>query len=476
MKKIGLEKIVKYLLPVLLLLTIATYYHRIPSGDDAWFAEQSLWLAKEGIVRSNFFSGLLNWDVQILVYHKFFIWIGALIYKLAGVSLVAFKSISLISTVIFVFLLFQYIRQRNLSKQATTWALFLVLGNISIVTMSFDNRPEILQMTLGFSSFLCLNKPNKYRAMLAGLLAGLALLTHLNGLIFIASGFILLVTTRRFNEIIYFTLASIVTSGLYFYDVIATHNFDLWLYQLTKDPAVINSLGLQHKLLILVKFPLIFVGSFKEIGITLILLSLLYFGSNKIKNLPRNLTIYLIASICTFWLLTKSITGFYQLLFLPYMMLVVIELIHLIDKEAIVNKVILFTFFFYTVICLFGQIQLLNENHKEEYLPEKYARICKSIPPGSNGIVPLTFFFNEYEKYSKLYCLENFWPVNVYGESHSLDDLGKFALKNKADFILINKNNMTRKVDLNVHSKIPQYKLTYFDNTLYLFIKTVGVQ
>ncbi len=476
MKKIGLEKIVKYLLPVLLLLTIATYYQRIPSGDDAWFAEQSLWLAKEGIARSNFFGGLLKWDVQILVYHKFFIWIGALVYKLAGVSLVAFKSISLLSTIIFVILLFQYIRQRKLSKEASTWALFLVLGNISIVTMSFDNRPEILQMTLGFSSFLCLNKPNKYRAILAGLLAGLALLTHLNGLIFIASGFILLVITRRLKEIIYFTLASIVTSGLYFYDVIATHNFDLWLYQFTKDPAVINSLGLQHKLLTLVKFPLIFVGSFKEIGITLILLSLLYFGSNKIKQLPRNLTIYLIANICTFWLLTKSITGFYQLLFLPYMILVVIELIDLIDKEAIVNKVILFTFFFYTVICLFGQIQLLNENHQEQYLPEKYAKICKTIPPKSNGIVPLTFFFNEYEKYGNLYCLENYWPVNVYGESHSLDDLGKFALKNKADFILINKKNMTRKVELNAQSKIPQYKLTYFDNTVYLYTKTVSVQ
>ena len=471
MKKIDVEKTIKYLLPVLLFLTFTTYYHRPPSGDDAWFAEQSYWMAKDGIVRSNFFRGLLQWDTQILVYHKFFIWVGAVVYKCIGISLIGFKSISLISLLIFNFLLFKYIRSRNLQKKSYIWALFLVWGNISLVTMSFDNRPEILLMTLGFSSFLCLNTPTKYRTILAGILAGLAMLTHLNGLVFLVAGFILLIYTKRFTEVLYFSLAGILSFGLYFYDAIISNNFDLWLFQFTNDPAVLKSLGITHKLLVLIKFPLIFVGSFKEIGITLILASLMYYGNAKIKAIPQNLKIYLIASIGTFWLLTKSITGFYQLMFVPFLILMIIELLHFIDKEMILKKVILFTFFFYTVICVFGQIQLLNEIHSRDYLPEKYARICKSIPAKSAGIVPLNFFFNDYEKYSQLYCLENYWPVNVYGESHSLIELGKFAKSKNAEFILIDKNSMTRKVDINPQSTIPHYNLSYFDKEVFLFIK-----
>jgi hypothetical protein len=68
-----------------ILLTIAcclatlTYIHRYPTGDDAWFAEQSYWLQKEGIIRSEFFTGVLGWDKHLLVSHKLFLGIGAVI-------------------------------------------------------------------------------------------------------------------------------------------------------------------------------------------------------------------------------------------------------------------------------------------------------------------------------------------------------------------------------------------------------------
>jgi hypothetical protein len=59
MRKSSLHSYINWLVPVLIILTLATFYHRFPTGDDAWFAEQSYWLSKSGIVRSNFFKGML---------------------------------------------------------------------------------------------------------------------------------------------------------------------------------------------------------------------------------------------------------------------------------------------------------------------------------------------------------------------------------------------------------------------------------
>jgi|GEM_PF-4903391 len=55
-----------YLLAILafslVALALASYYHRYPTSDDAWFAEESYWLLHNGKVRSEFFSGFLGWE------------------------------------------------------------------------------------------------------------------------------------------------------------------------------------------------------------------------------------------------------------------------------------------------------------------------------------------------------------------------------------------------------------------------------
>lgn len=83
------------LISILIILTGLTYYHRWPTGDDAWFAEQSYWFDKEGIIRSEFFRGVLGWENQLLVSHKLFLVFGACLmhifgYQLPVVQLVGF--------------------------------------------------------------------------------------------------------------------------------------------------------------------------------------------------------------------------------------------------------------------------------------------------------------------------------------------------------------------------------------------------
>ncbi|MCF0038731.1 hypothetical protein [Dyadobacter fanqingshengii] len=48
------------LLLFFVVLTLSTYINRFPTGDDAWFGEQSYWLEKEGIIRSEFFKGIVG--------------------------------------------------------------------------------------------------------------------------------------------------------------------------------------------------------------------------------------------------------------------------------------------------------------------------------------------------------------------------------------------------------------------------------
>jgi hypothetical protein len=469
MRKSSLHSYINWLVPVLIILTLATFYHRFPTGDDAWFAEQSYWLSKSGIVRSNFFKGMLFWDQHLLVSHKFFILIGALVYRIFGISLLAFQSISFIAELILIGLIYQYIRQRQLGNKALLMLLFLIFGNISLVTMSFENRPEILLATLGFASFLCLDKSDKYQAALAGILAGLALLTHLNGIVFVVAGFFLLLKTKRWHDLIFYSITSFLVSILYFLDVFLSDHFQLWYYQFTNDPAVVGSLGIRHKLWVMLKFPLIFVGSFKEVGVTLILLTLLFLNKNRFKDLPKNVIYYLIFSILTLWLVTKSVTGFYQLLFLPLLIVLILELLNFMKSDYLFNKWTVFVFFLFTFIGVFGQIQLLNKIHSKPYLPEKYAEISKKIANKSCGIVPLNFFFNDYDKFGQLYCIENFWPMNVHREEHSLAQMGKFAIDRNVKFIVIDKHSLNKPAEINPKSIIPDFKLSYTDGNIFLF-------
>lgn len=245
--------------------------------------------------------------------------------------------------------------------------------------------------------------------------------------------------------------------------------FQLWYYQFTNDPALVSSLGIKHKLLVMFKFPLIFVGSFKEVGVTLILLTLLFLNKSRLKDLPKNVVYYLMFSILTLWMITKSITGFYQLLFLPLLMVLILELLNFLKADYLFNKWTVFVFFLFTFIGVFGQIQLLNKIHSKPYLPEKYTEISKKIGNKSCGIVPLNFFFNDYDKFGQLYCIENFWPMNVHREEHSLEQLGKFAVDRNVNFIVIDKHSLNKPAEMNEQSKIPSFQLAYSDGNIFLF-------
>ncbi|MCF0055820.1 hypothetical protein [Dyadobacter sp. CY356] len=454
-------------------LTTLSYYHRYASGDDAWFAEQSYWLHKEGVIRSEFFRGLLGWEKQLLVSHKLFLIFGAGMIHLFGYELPVLQYVSIIFFAILVGEIIFYIRREE--KTINSWylpaILILVFSNRILVKMSFENRPEIMLAALGFGSFLFIskNKPHHLQSLAAGMLAGMAVLTHLNGVIYFIAGAGMLFYLKQYKNALTFSIAGGLISLLYFVDIIqAADGFKTWHYQFIHDPATQNAMGLASKLMVMVTYPVLFFHSPEQVALSLLLTFLLWNQRLFLKQLPVPLRIYSIILLLVFWLITKKNSGVYLTLFLPFMLVLTYELYKIKPFKTIALKVILGVYF---IIGIYGTIQIIYKNLTLEYLPVSYQRLQKDIPDHQRGFVPLTFFFNEMDNYPHLLSHENFKIQSIMAKSEASPyNMARWAQANKAEFILMDYEFRPEKFYPKPGTKIlPPYHLTFFDGRFAIY-------
>ena len=224
----------KTLFWVFLALLLATFYHRGNHYDEAWLAEQAYWLLQDGVVRSELFRGLNGWENQLFVFHKLFIYLSAGWQALFGFSLVAGKSFSLVGTTLGGLLLRGYLRQQGIGRRFVWLGLLLYVSSRFVIEFSFVYRPEATCAALGFASFWLLTNS---RWAWAALLAGLAALTHLNGLCFVLAGGGFLLWTRQPWQATGFGILAGLTTSFYLLDVLTSANWATFLMQVQNDPA-----------------------------------------------------------------------------------------------------------------------------------------------------------------------------------------------------------------------------------------------
>ena len=460
------------LLLFLVALTILTYIRRPPTGDDAWFAEQSYWLLKDGKIRSEFFRGLIGWENQILVSHKLFVHCGALLISVFGFYLPVPQFAGFIFFLIFLVELILYIKKREGSL--STWylpaILILVFSNRVLVKMSFENRPEMMLAALGFGSFLLIQDDRKiWKSLVAGLLAGAAMLCHLNGVIFLLAGFLTLIFRKDYMQMIAFSISGGIIASLYWVDVLhANSGFSIWKYQFTNDPATQQALGSASKLLQLVTYPHLFFHSPEQIALSLLTVFLFWSQRKLLRRLPVFLRIYALILFSCFWLITKANTGTYQLLFIPFMLALVYELIRLKPFNNAGLKLVLAI---YLVIGIVGMVQIIRRNFTMEYLPVSYQKLRSVIGNSKVGLVPLTFLFNEYERYPRLLTHENY-KLQCGKRGMTTDKMARWAHRSGADFILMDYKFITESYYPKAGTKrIPFYKLSFFDGRFSVYKK-----
>lgn len=378
--------------------------YRLGTIDEPWIAEQAYYLASQGTVRSEMFTGYAANESRIFVYHKLLVWLGALSVKLLGLNLWLLRSISLGSCLALFGLMYRHLSRARGPGRFDFLVSVLILFACPLFFMRiFIFRPEFLVTLCGFASYFFISRfisrNSRLNLLASAILAGLAVLSHLNGLIFIAAGIVLLLFQRAYLSAMTFGIIAILVSGFYLIDCVG--HFEQMVEQFTGSPgnhtanlnpvnAIANLLG-EHKRL------------FRRADI--IGISLLYFMSlvhqrinfGKVRT-PRN--IYTLALIITLGLVSSNKTPTYAILLFPFFaMPIASSLIHSLTgrPSGRFRMFLPITFALYLGLGLHTNANTAFSD--KEHVEIRHAAVASQLIPGSVVLAPLKFMFNQIDQF-----------------------------------------------------------------------------
>lgn len=418
----------KWLLTVLSLLVLiylSSIPGRTPDIDDAWIGEHAYWLNEAGHVKSELMRGITEQEDYLIVSHKLLVLHGAAFIDLFGFSLYSLKSVSLIYFIIFLFIFYYHaVRIRKiLSFNEWLFSMILFFSFPWIFKYSFLLRPEIMIMTFTFTAYIFLeNYLKKGHASVvylipAGLVSGLAVATHLNGIVVTGAGFLLLLINRRWAGAIVFSLFSLVTTSIYFFDFNADYSFSWWYYQFSSSPALdsINGIPVYLQPFVnLLKEQQRFFHNPKIIIFSALLIATLFVGVKKIwKDYPRLSLFTLLLFILTA-LTAVHKSRQYILIYFPFLVIMISKVFSWLSNKEIgkfrfgSQKTIRFLLGALLVIFIGGsafynfQLTLNKFNPvANEQITNKY--LGQENLEGTNIIAPMTFIFNEIEDLGRIH-------------------------------------------------------------------------
>ena len=321
---------VKILLGGIILIYIISLIGRPQHVDDAWMGEHAYWFAKSGYVKSELMRGITNHEEKLVVYHKLHAVMGAAVIEVFGFSLYALKSINLFFLIAFLTVYYHYFKLNNYRNGLFLVALVMLFFHSAFFEYTFVFRPDIPAMTMGFLSFMLLYKTLKQKnnwlfVTLAGMSAATAALFHLNGLIYIFAGFVMLAILGRYRWGLIFGTASAVILAFYFFDMTTPGDFALWIDQYSNSShfgkkfdgpfilGILNRIGQEH---------MRYFHSPKEIAFSILLIASLIFAAGKLKK-QRILIIYTLLLALALSVISIHKTSYYLILLLPWFILLI---------------------------------------------------------------------------------------------------------------------------------------------------------
>lgn len=411
------EKSLTGLMVIGTLVFIASLWNRFIYIDDAFFGEQSYWLAKDGVVKTVTLIDFLGTDVRLFSYHKLNIFVGAVLIKLFGWTVNPLRISTLLFFVGFVASYVAYFRRNtNIfgeNKHQLSIALFLIIFNPMIILYAFTFRPEIWVMFFGFLSYSLIEKSIKtedaYKYMvLAGIMAGLAFLSHLNGLIFSVAGFVVLAFARKWRSLFVFSLSAGIISMLYFFDLWQNGHFDTWMYQIINWPDnnatnylsagigdfllnVIRKLSEEHQ-----RF---FWSDHVWVISTLFVLAIIFNIRYLIRH-HRRLMIYTLALILTLNIAGSQIAERFLIYLFPFMALIIsIELKRIMTKSLPLRKLFYILVLLLQLVFVTKMFGVIFQESSDQ--PQISKSILSNIhDKNALTLVPYTMIFNGLDEYN----------------------------------------------------------------------------
>ena len=421
-KTINKPTALKILLGGILILYIYSLIGRPPHVDDAWLGDHVYWLSKTGQAKSELMRGITKQEEKIVVHHKLHTYIGAGFVNVFGFSLTTLKSISLISFLTFLLIFFRYTYRKILSPNEFFIALSLLIANALIFNLSFVFRPEIMVMTFGFVSYIFLQKSLKNKTLLyplivAGLFAGLAVSTHLNGLIFVGAGFLLLLWNKRFAAGLIFGFSTLPAIGIYFIDMLTPADFQLWYHQISDSPSVeaINQQStVVHLIRRIVNEQMRFLHSPVEISFTMLFLVVFAPAFSYLKK-HKNLLRYTLLLVISLMFISVNKSSKYLILYLPYLVLIISLAMGYISKQGFspglfskkfnaagYSRLVTFIMIGYFSVQTIYNANLSLDKYDEQKSRKITNRFIGNRTDTLNIIAPMTSVFNEIEHFNRI--------------------------------------------------------------------------
>lgn len=445
--------------------------------DEALLAEHSYRIVTEGDVRSEFFFGMGSGLEYIqLQYHKLFVIVGSFFSYLFGNSFIVFRAVTVLFSTLFVLLFGKYLlKNENKEYLILTISLLFIQSTFNTFTIVF--RPEVMVMFCGFCSWIFIEKSltngSKY-AMLSGLFAGLALLTHLNGIIFVASGFLLLLFMRQFKSSFGFLTVAVVISLFYFWDINNAEMFSLWLEQFRNDPTMVEknmnifvssftNLINEHKR---------FFHSGEEITLTLLLIASVVFAWKYLKSEKQSLLIYLGLLIVFLGMIAHGKTVKYQILYMPYMFMIIsYAFFQLKEKQKIIQMSLIGLF---ALVNIYSSVKSLNFEYDPIEINHRAAGLMEA---NTNVMAKERFFFNDGTKFNLRSPLGFTWKYERYlKQDYNVQQFFEFNQESENRYIFIDLHSFDSKViklidelELDEGDAVHNYKLTNKEKDFYLF-------
>lgn len=399
---------------------------RKPHIDDAWLGEHSYWLHKDGQVKSKLMTGIADSEQRLLLHHKLFSLQGAGVIALFGFRLPWLKAVSLLYLLLTVWLL--YLLQKNLGifRHKASWPLLLLIlmSNPLIFEYGFVFRPETMLMFLGLLSYYFLRRADAGKkrpfamVLLSGMLAGLALTTHLNGAVFVAAGFLLLLFQIRIVPAMLFAFGAVLTTSLYFYDFRSLGDFSLWYNQLTFIPSGAPEMHFLLKPLYnLSAEHMRYLHSPKEIILSLLLTAALLSNFRKLWQQQRPLLLYTMLLMLSLAALALNKTSKYLIPLLPYFLMIL-----LLSVEQLLNtdpakafRRFGWVLSVYFLVSVFYNLQIVRSKHAPTLNKQIREVFAGTDSREMKVLAPMEFIFNEIDHF------ETVISIMSYGEQQKLD-------------------------------------------------------